>query len=170
MAALVIALLTIATMFPLCVCSATILLQVGSYTSTHLHFFYNLCVSLSSLSSLISHLSSCHCLFQTTPPSTFTQLDKCLREALTLDGVLEFRHEKFWALGVEDPSHRTSTTAGHPSGFMLTGSLHVRIRRDANEQKVLAHVRERLSPLVPLLTVQVCWVLLFCVFSGLLML
>lgn len=29
-AALVIALLTIATMFPLCVCSATILLQVGT--------------------------------------------------------------------------------------------------------------------------------------------
>ncbi|KAK8396935.1 hypothetical protein O3P69_005137 [Scylla paramamosain] len=116
-AALVIALLTIATMFPLCLCSATILLQ-------------------------------------TTPPSTFTQLDKCLREALTLDGVLEFRHEKFWALGVEDPSHRT-TANRHPSGFMLTGSLHVRIRRDANEQKVLAHVRERLSPLVPLLTVQV---------------
>ncbi|MPC32076.1 Zinc transporter 6 [Portunus trituberculatus] len=116
-AALVIALLTIATMFPLCMCSATILLQ-------------------------------------TTPPSTFTQLDKCLREALTLDGVLEFRHEKFWALGVEDPSHRTSANT-HPSGFMLTGSLHVRIRRDANEQKVLAHVRERLSPLVPLLTVQV---------------
>lgn len=29
-AALVIALLTIATMFPLCVCSATILLQVGA--------------------------------------------------------------------------------------------------------------------------------------------
>lgn len=96
------------------------------------------------------------CPQQTTPPTIFVQLDKCLREALTLDGVLEFRHEKFWALAVEDPAHRVSTTNRHPSGYVLTGSLHVRIRRDANEQKVLAHVRERLSPLVPLLTVQVC--------------
>ncbi|XP_042233924.1 zinc transporter 6-like isoform X2 [Homarus americanus] len=117
-AALVIALLTITTMFPLCVCSASILLQ-------------------------------------TTPVSVFAQLDKCLREALTLDGVLEFRHENFWTLGVENPSCRTSQLCKDPSGFILTGSLHVRIRRDANEQMVLAHVRERLSPLVPLLTVQV---------------
>lgn len=102
------------------------------------------------------HFMPCVWPQQTTPPSTFTQLDKCLREALTLDGVLEFRHEKFWALAVEDPSHRASIGNRHPTGFMLTGSLHVRIRRDANEQKVLAHVRERLSPLVPLLTVQVC--------------
>lgn len=117
-AALVIAILTITTMFPLCVCSASILLQ-------------------------------------TTPVSVFAQLDKCLREALTLDGVLEFRHENFWTLGVESPSCKASQSCKDPSGFILTGSLHVRIRRDANEQMVLAHIRERLYPLVPLLTVQV---------------
>ncbi|XP_069184008.1 zinc transporter 6 [Procambarus clarkii] len=117
-AALIIAILTITTMFPLCVCSASILLQ-------------------------------------TTPVSIFAQLDKCLREALTLDGVLEFRHETFWTLGVESPRCRVSQLCKDPSGFILTGSLHVRIRRDANEQMVLAHVRERISPLVPLLTVQV---------------
>lgn len=117
-AALIIAILTITTMFPLCVCSASILLQ-------------------------------------TTPASIFAQLDKCLREALTLDGVLEFRHENFWTLGVENPTRRVSETCKDSSGFILTGSLHVRIRRDANEQMVLAHIRERLSPLVPLLTVQV---------------
>nr|XP_027228322.1 zinc transporter 6-like isoform X3 [Penaeus vannamei]XP_027228323.1 zinc transporter 6-like isoform X4 [Penaeus vannamei] len=117
-AALVIAILTITTMFPLCVCSASILLQ-------------------------------------TTPVSVFAQLDKCLREALTLDGVLEFRHENIWTLGLSDPSRGSLSALGDHSGFILTGSLHVRIRRDANEQMVLAHVRERLAPLVPLLTVQV---------------
>ncbi|KAK4327784.1 hypothetical protein Pmani_001754 [Petrolisthes manimaculis] len=173
-AALVIALLTITTMFPLCVSSASILLQ-------------------------------------TTPGPILAPLDKCLREALTLDGVLEFRHEKFWALGVSGgrlvgggggggggsaslgggggggvggggggggaawgrPAAtsviNTGTTpswagygglAGHHTpgdsgGFVLMGSLHVRIRRDANEQMVLAHVRERLATLVPLLTIQV---------------
>ena len=35
------------------------------------------------------------------------------------------------------------------------GSVHVRIRRDADEQMVLAHVVNRLSNLVPVLTVQV---------------
>lgn len=35
------------------------------------------------------------------------------------------------------------------------GSLHVRVRRDADEQLVLAHVVARLSPLVPVLRVQV---------------
>ena len=35
---------------------------------------------------------------QTTPSHVVSQLDKCLREALTLDGVLEFRHEHFWTL------------------------------------------------------------------------
>ncbi|KAK3858369.1 hypothetical protein Pcinc_035443 [Petrolisthes cinctipes] len=177
-AALVIALLTITTMFPLCVSSASILLQ-------------------------------------TTPGPILAPLDKCLREALTLDGVLEFRHEKFWALGVSGgrlggggggggsaslggggggvgvgggagggggggasgvsaawgrpaatsvintgttPSwagYGGHHTPGDSCGFVLMGSLHVRIRRDANEQMVLAHVRERLAPLVPLLTIQV---------------
>lgn len=35
------------------------------------------------------------------------------------------------------------------------GSAHVRIRRDANEQMVLAHVTNRLLPLVSTLTVQI---------------
>lgn len=36
--------------------------------------------------------------FQTTPSHILSQLDKVLREASTLDGVLEFRHEHFWTL------------------------------------------------------------------------
>ncbi|XP_002737170.2 zinc transporter 6-A-like [Saccoglossus kowalevskii] len=78
-------------------------------------------------------------LLQTTPSYIIGQLDKCLREASTLDGVLEFRNEHFWTL----------------SFGRLAGSLHVRIRRDANEQMVLAHVTNRLSNLVSILTIQV---------------
>lgn len=37
-------------------------------------------------------------LIQTAPSHILGQLDKVLREASTLDGVLEFRHEHFWTL------------------------------------------------------------------------
>lgn len=36
--------------------------------------------------------------WQTAPSHILGQLDKVLREASTLDGVLEFRHEHFWTL------------------------------------------------------------------------
>ncbi len=51
-------------------------------------------------------------LLQTTPAPMIGQLDKCLHEASRLDGVLELRHEHFWAL----------------SFGKLVGSLHVRCR------------------------------------------
>ncbi|KAL8603028.1 hypothetical protein ACOMHN_051905 [Nucella lapillus] len=78
-------------------------------------------------------------LLQTTPSHILSQLDKLLREASTLDGVLEFRHEHFWTL----------------SFGTLVGSVQVRVRRDADEQLVLAHVFHRLSNLVTVLTVQI---------------
>lgn len=78
-------------------------------------------------------------LLQTCPTDTMTQIDKCLREASTLDGVLEFRNEHFWTV----------------SFGRMAGSLHVRIRRDASEQMVLAHVTNKLSSHVAHLTVQV---------------
>ncbi|XP_040285521.1 zinc transporter 6 [Bufo bufo] len=78
-------------------------------------------------------------LLQTTPPHVIGQLDKLLREVSTLDGVLEVRNEHFWTLGFGT----------------MAGSVHVRIRRDANEQLVLAHVTNRLSTLVSTLTVQI---------------
>ncbi|KAJ8246470.1 hypothetical protein GJAV_G00268180 [Gymnothorax javanicus] len=78
-------------------------------------------------------------LLQTTPSHVIGQLDKLLREVSTLDGVLEVRNEHFWTLGFAS----------------LAGSIHVRIRRDASEQMVLAHVTSRLSILVPTLTVQI---------------
>ncbi len=51
-------------------------------------------------------------LLQTIPAPMIGQLDKCLHEASKLDGVLELRHEHFWAL----------------SFGILVGSLHVRCR------------------------------------------
>lgn len=51
-------------------------------------------------------------LLQTTPAHMIGQLDKSLHEASRLDGVLELRHEHFWAL----------------SFGTLVGSLHVRCR------------------------------------------
>ncbi|KAG8504821.1 Zinc transporter 6, partial [Galemys pyrenaicus] len=64
---------------------------------------------------------------------------KVLLQVSTLDGVLEVRNEHFWTLGFGT----------------LAGSVHVRIRRDANEQMVLAHVTNRLYTLVSILTVQI---------------
>ncbi|KAM4771650.1 zinc transporter 6 [Rhinophrynus dorsalis] len=78
-------------------------------------------------------------LLQTTPPHVIGQLDKLLREVSTLDGVLEVRNEHFWTVGFGT----------------MAGSVHVRIRRDANEQMVLAHVTNRLNTLVSTLTVQI---------------
>uniref|UniRef100_A0AAR2KNW3 Cation efflux protein transmembrane domain-containing protein n=1 Tax=Pygocentrus nattereri TaxID=42514 RepID=A0AAR2KNW3_PYGNA len=78
-------------------------------------------------------------LLQTTPSHVIGQLDKLLREVSTLDGVLEVRNEHFWTVGFGS----------------LAGSVHVRIRRDANEQMVLAHVTNRLHTLVSTLTVQI---------------
>ena len=78
-------------------------------------------------------------LLQTTPSHVIGQLDKCIREASTLDGVLEFRNEHFWTLAFGT----------------LAGSVHVRIRRDADEQMVLAHVINRLSNIVSVLTIQI---------------
>ncbi|CAG5127793.1 unnamed protein product [Candidula unifasciata] len=78
-------------------------------------------------------------LLQTTPSHILSQLDKVLREASTLDGVLEFRHEHFWTL----------------SFGCLAGCVQVRVRRDADEQLVLAHVYNRLNNLVSCLTIQI---------------
>jgi len=86
-------------------------------------------------------------LLNTLPAYVIGQLDKLLSEAQTLDGVLEIRKEKF---------HAIALSADHKSyGLMLFGSIDVRIRRDANPQMVLAHVYNKISPLVHQLTIQV---------------
>ncbi|GAB6021734.1 hypothetical protein CHUAL_004312 [Chamberlinius hualienensis] len=78
-------------------------------------------------------------LLQAVPSHITDQLEKCLRETATLDGILEFRNEHFWTA----------------SFGVVAGSLHVRVRRDANEQLVLAQVTNRLSSFASVLTIQV---------------
>ena len=102
-----------------------------------------ICGSLLSLFLVVTLFPLCSftakILLQTTPTHMTSHLDKCLREASTMDGVLEFRNEHFWSLGYNN----------------IVGSLHVRIRRDANEQVVLSHLTNRLSNLLSDLTIQV---------------
>ncbi|TGZ64355.1 hypothetical protein CRM22_006418 [Opisthorchis felineus] len=78
-------------------------------------------------------------LLQTVPAHMVGPLDKAFREASTIDGVLELRNEHVWSIGFGS----------------LAGTVYVRVRRDADEQLVLAHVTNRLSSLVKYLTVQV---------------
>lgn len=78
-------------------------------------------------------------LLQTTPEHILPLVDKSLREASTLDGVLELKNEHFWSIAFG----------------VFAGSLHVRVRRDANEQDVLAQVTTRLSSQLHDLTIQV---------------
>lgn len=78
-------------------------------------------------------------LLQTTPEHILPLLDKSLREASTLDGVLELKSEHFWTIDFGS----------------YAGSLQVRVRRDANEQEVLAKVTSCLSSQLNDLTIQV---------------
>ena len=96
-------------------------------------------LQVSVLYSIVMH--NMQILFQTMPKAMINagQIDKCLREAATFDGVLEFRREHFWSQSYDQ----------------VVGSLHVRIRRDANEQVVLRHVTQSLSRYVSDLTVHI---------------
>ncbi|GMT19262.1 hypothetical protein PFISCL1PPCAC_10559, partial [Pristionchus fissidentatus] len=78
-------------------------------------------------------------LLQTAPPHLLNQLDRCLFESSHIEGVLEVRSAHFWQIDFSS----------------MAGSVDVRVRRDADEQKVLAAVTEKLISLVPNLTVQV---------------
>ncbi|XP_066600642.1 zinc transporter 6-like [Prorops nasuta] len=77
-------------------------------------------------------------IFQRLPDYMIEQLDKYLREALMIDGVLEFRNEVFWT----------------KSFGKLAGSIEVRIRQNANEKLVLNNVTNHLSIIVSHLKVR----------------
>ncbi|XP_044593203.1 uncharacterized protein LOC123271033 isoform X2 [Cotesia glomerata] len=77
-------------------------------------------------------------MLKKAPDYLIDELDKCLKEALNVDGVLEFRNEKFWI----------------QSFGKLAGSLSVRIRRNANEIHVINKVAEHLSKIVSSLKVE----------------
>ncbi|CAJ0942159.1 unnamed protein product, partial [Mesorhabditis belari] len=78
-------------------------------------------------------------LLQTAPPHLLNQLDRCLNEASTIDGVLELRVAHFWQLDFSQ----------------MVGTVEVRVRRDADEQNVLALVTDKLGSLVNVLAVQI---------------
>uniref|UniRef100_A0A7E4UTM4 ZT_dimer domain-containing protein n=1 Tax=Panagrellus redivivus TaxID=6233 RepID=A0A7E4UTM4_PANRE len=78
-------------------------------------------------------------LLQTTPPHIHTQIDRCISEATTVEGVLELKNSHFWQLDFNT----------------IAGTVDVRIRRDADEQAVLSAVTEKLYSVVGELSVQV---------------
>eukprot|EP00698_Gefionella_okellyi_P002647 TRINITY_DN12494_c0_g1_i3.p1 TRINITY_DN12494_c0_g1~~TRINITY_DN12494_c0_g1_i3.p1 ORF type:complete len:286 (+),score=68.71 TRINITY_DN12494_c0_g1_i3:273-1130(+) len=63
-------------------------------------------------------------LLQTTPALLKGRLDKCCREASAFEGILECTQEHYWEL----------------SPGVVIGSVHFRLRADANEQAILQHV------------------------------
>ncbi|KJH53168.1 cation diffusion facilitator family transporter [Dictyocaulus viviparus] len=78
-------------------------------------------------------------LLQTAPPHLLNQIDRCISEASTIDGVLEIRSRHFWQLDFGQ----------------LVGTMDVRVRRDADEQNVLTLVTDKMSSVVNMLTVQI---------------
>ncbi|CAI4231111.1 unnamed protein product [Auanema sp. JU1783] len=78
-------------------------------------------------------------LLQTAPPHLLNQLDRAISEASIIDGILEIRAGHFWQLDFSQ----------------LIGTIDARVRRDADEQRVLTLVTEKLSSIVNVLTVQV---------------
>ncbi|KAI1717080.1 cation efflux family domain-containing protein [Ditylenchus destructor] len=78
-------------------------------------------------------------LLQTTPPHVHNQIDRCISESSTIEGVLELKNGHFWQLDFNS----------------IAGTIDVRVRRDADEQIVLSRVTEKLSTVVNILSVQI---------------
>lgn len=80
-------------------------------------------------------------LLQARPGSISGLLEKIVREASTLEGVLEIRPEKchFWTF----------------SPGVFVGNIAIRVREDASEQVVLRRVRSAFDPYLTHLTIQI---------------
>eukprot|EP01111_Echinosteliopsis_oligospora_P016085 TRINITY_DN6566_c2_g1_i1.p1 TRINITY_DN6566_c2_g1~~TRINITY_DN6566_c2_g1_i1.p1 ORF type:complete len:520 (-),score=143.37 TRINITY_DN6566_c2_g1_i1:90-1649(-) len=78
-------------------------------------------------------------LLQATPEELYTKLIACLREAGTLEGVLEYVDEHFWTI----------------APGIHVGSLCVKVHRDANEDHVRLQVTRLFAPHLSHFTVQV---------------
>lgn len=126
-----------------------LLLQIDSYYV--IDTLVGICIAVITIGTMWP-IATCSgkVLLHTTPPYLLGQLDKILSEAQTLDGVLEIKCEKFYTLKVG-----LNQSSGGKRSPTIAGSLQVRVRRDADEQLVLAHVKSRFSSLVPILTIQV---------------
>eukprot|EP01134_Creolimax_fragrantissima_P003931 CFRG3931T1 len=77
-------------------------------------------------------------LLQTVPTNSSLWF-KCLREVSNYDGILEIRNQHLWLNGYNE----------------RIASLHVRIRRDANEQVILAQLSMAFSHLCDNMTIQI---------------
>uniref|UniRef100_A0A5S6QZU3 Cation efflux protein cytoplasmic domain-containing protein n=1 Tax=Trichuris muris TaxID=70415 RepID=A0A5S6QZU3_TRIMR len=78
-------------------------------------------------------------LLQACPSHVLPELEKCLREVSTMEGVLEVADDHFWQLSFEK----------------MAGTVVLRVRRDADEQLILARTVDKLHPYVAELTVQI---------------
>ena len=86
-------------------------------------------------------IAACVILLQTSPQKMKGAISKCLREASTIEGVLECQKCNVWSVGYGLGS--------------LVGTLHVRVAEDANEQQVQKNVNQIFAPLFSDLTIQV---------------
>lgn len=83
-------------------------------------------------------VNSTFILIQATPNILLNQLDQVLTEVSAVEGVLEVLEHHFWTL-----------TYGS-----IVGTLHIKVRRDANEQLVSSQLASKF-PMVSKLTIQV---------------
>jgi cation diffusion facilitator family transporter len=78
-------------------------------------------------------------LLQTTPPMLRVALERCRREALTVDGVCDILDERWWT---QSPGY-------------TVGSLTVRARSDASERDIIARLQRSYGKHVTDFTIQV---------------
>eukprot|EP01097_Dermamoeba_algensis_P008317 TRINITY_DN5498_c0_g1_i1.p1 TRINITY_DN5498_c0_g1~~TRINITY_DN5498_c0_g1_i1.p1 ORF type:complete len:146 (-),score=26.88 TRINITY_DN5498_c0_g1_i1:183-620(-) len=96
-------------------------------------------IAVSILSATVSPCKKyAHVLLQTFPLCVKEALDKSVREASTMEGVLECRETHFWTLA--------------PGVYV--GTLCVRIRKDADPSVVRATLLQLFSPIITHLTIQ----------------
>ncbi|KNC83304.1 hypothetical protein SARC_04429 [Sphaeroforma arctica JP610] len=96
-------------------------------------------VSVLSLGSVLPiMMNHARVLLQTVPANSSLWF-KCLREVSNYDGVLEIKNQHLWLNGYKE----------------RVASLHVRIRRDANEQVVLAQLSTAFAHLCDSITIQI---------------
>eukprot|EP01125_Pyxidicula_operculata_P018687 TRINITY_DN665_c0_g2_i1.p1 TRINITY_DN665_c0_g2~~TRINITY_DN665_c0_g2_i1.p1 ORF type:complete len:439 (-),score=57.58 TRINITY_DN665_c0_g2_i1:143-1459(-) len=84
-------------------------------------------------------ISTCRILLQSIPHSVKPIIEQNLRDASTVEGVLEIYQTNFWTY----------------SPGVFVGSLNIRVRSDANEQNVLRQVQAIYAPYIKHLTIQI---------------
>eukprot|EP00817_Percolomonadidae_sp_ATCC50343_P007326 CAMPEP_0117419320 /NCGR_PEP_ID=MMETSP0758-20121206/912_1 /TAXON_ID=63605 /ORGANISM="Percolomonas cosmopolitus, Strain AE-1 (ATCC 50343)" /LENGTH=145 /DNA_ID=CAMNT_0005200327 /DNA_START=581 /DNA_END=1018 /DNA_ORIENTATION=- len=79
-------------------------------------------------------------LLQTSPKHFLPKMNKLLREASIIEGVLECHSEHFWTIGFDDT---------------IVGTMKVRVTNDADEQIVLKSIHDLFEKHVHHLTIQI---------------